>query len=46
MEARKVGISHKLEYTYEGTCLIKKLSDIDFLVQLHKDGTEFSIMIN
>ena len=41
MEVRKVGISPKLERIFEGPFLIrKKLSEIDFVLQLDKSGTE------
>ena len=41
MEVRKVGISPKLERIFEGPFLIrKKLSEIDFVLQLDRSGTE------
>ena len=41
MEVRKVGISPKLEFGFEGPFLIKKkLSKIDFVLQLDRCGTE------
>ena len=41
MEVRKVGISPKLEFGFEGPFLIKKkLSEIDFVLQLDRLGTE------
>ena len=41
MEARKVGISPKLERVYEGPFLIRrKLSELDFVLQLDQMGTE------
>lgn len=41
MEVRKVGISPKLEYVYEGPFLVRrKLSEIDFVLQLDKAGAE------
>ena len=41
METRKVGVSPKLEHVYEGPFLIKrKLSEIDFVLQLDRTGTE------
>ena len=41
MEVRKVGITPKLEYAFEGPFLVlKKLSEIDFVLQLDKAGTE------
>ena len=41
MELRKVGISPKLECVYEGPFLIRrKLSELDFVVQLDQMGTE------
>ena len=41
METRKVGISPKPEHVYEGPFLIKrKLSEIDFVLQLDRTGTE------
>ena len=41
MEVRKEGISPKLEFGFEGPYLIKKkLSEIDFVIQLDRFGTE------
>ena len=41
MEVRTVGISPKLEFGFEGPFLIKKkLSEIDFVLQLDRLGTE------
>lgn len=41
MEARKVGVSPKLERVFEGPFLIRrKLSEINFVLQLDKAGTE------
>ena len=47
MEARKVGISPKLERVFEGPFLVrKKHSEIDFVLQLDRAGTERSIHHN
>ena len=41
MEVRKVGISPKLKYVYEGPFLIrKKLSELDFVLQMDRSGAE------
>ena len=41
MEVRKPGVAFKLEYDFEGPFLIKKkLSDLDFILQLDRKGTE------
>ena len=41
METRKVGVAPKLEFVYEGPFLVKqKLSEMDFVLQLDKDGAE------
>ena len=41
MEVRTVGVSFKLEYTYEGPFLIKKkLSELDYVLQLDSTGKE------
>ena len=40
-ETRKPGVTHKLEHLYEGPFLVtSKLSDINFVLQLDKRGTE------
>lgn len=47
METRKVGVMPKLQFTYEGPFVIKKkLSEIDFVLQLDKYGTEKSVHHN
>ena len=41
MEVRKVGVSPKLEFIFEGPFLVKeKLSELDFVLQLDKEGAE------
>ena len=41
LENRKVGVSHKLEPVYDGPFMVKrKLSDIDFVLQMDKQGKE------
>lgn len=41
LENKKVGISHKLEPTYDGPFMIrKKISDINYILQLDKQGKE------
>jgi hypothetical protein len=40
-EARKVGVSHKLEKAYQGPFLItKKTSPVNFVIRLNKEGQE------
>lgn len=47
MEIRKVGVSPKLEYIFEGPFLIKKkLSELDFVLQLNREGKERSVHHN
>ena len=47
MEARKVGISPKLERVFEGPFLVrKKHSEIDFVLQLDRAGTERAVHHN
>lgn len=47
MEVRKVGVTPKLEFGYEGPFLIKeKLSGSDFIVQIDKGGAEKSVHHN
>ena len=41
MEVRKVGVTPKLEYVYEGPFLVKKkLSELDYVLQLDRSGKE------
>ena len=47
METRTMGVSPKLESIFEGPFLIKqKLSEMDFVLQLDKDGTKRSVHHN
>ena len=47
MEVRKVGVTPKLEYVYEGTFLVKKkLSELDYVLQLDRSGKERPIHHN
>ena len=47
MEAGKVGISPKLGFGYEGPFLIKKsISEMDFVLQLDRFGTEKTVQHN
>ena len=41
MESKKVGVAPKLEFVYEGPFLVKKkMSELDFVIQLHRNGAE------
>jgi hypothetical protein len=41
LENRKVGVSHKLEPMYDGPFMVKKkMSDINFVIQMDKHGKE------
>ena len=47
METKKVGISPKLEFGFEGPfVVIKKLSELDYIIQLDRDGVEKSVHHN
>ena len=47
METKKVGISPKLEVGFEGPfVVIKKLSELDYIIQLDRDGVEKSVHHN
>ena len=47
METKKVGISPKLEVGFEGPFVVmKKLSELDYIIQLDKDGVERSVHHN
>ena len=47
METKKVGISPKLEVGFESPfVVIKKLSELDYIIQLDKDGMDRSVHHN